>query len=34
LGEPDVTVVFAVDVARLERLFVELISAPTPAVGK
>jgi inosine-uridine nucleoside N-ribohydrolase len=26
LGEPDVTVVFAIDVARLEQLFVQLIS--------
>jgi inosine-uridine nucleoside N-ribohydrolase len=31
LGEPDVTVVFAVDVPRLEKLFITLISGPTPA---
>ena len=31
LGEPDVTVVFAIDVPRLEELFVRLISAPGPA---
>jgi inosine-uridine nucleoside N-ribohydrolase len=30
LGEPDVTVVFDVEVARLEKLFVELIGAPAP----
>jgi inosine-uridine nucleoside N-ribohydrolase len=31
LGEPDVTVVFAVDVPRLEKLFITLISGPAPA---
>ncbi|MFI5335297.1 MAG: nucleoside hydrolase [Opitutales bacterium] len=31
LGEPEVTVVFAIDVPRLEALFVRLLSGPAPA---
>ncbi len=34
LGEPDVTVVFAVDVKKLEKLFVETIGAPVLPAGK
>ena len=30
LGEPDVTVVRAIDIPRLERLFVRLIQSPNP----
>ncbi len=34
LGEPDVTVIFAVDVKKLEKLFIETIGAPALPVGK